>query len=74
MDEVVDEVGSHPSVALQPSIYIKRERKKKNNTYYIEVMCIAKRGYKIGLGFNLGNSNMDELWMKLWMKLGHILV
>jgi len=34
MDEVMDEVGSHPSVPLQPSIYIERERerKKKNKT------------------------------------------
>ncbi len=44
MDEVVDEVGSHPSVTLQPSIYIERERerKEKNNTNYIEMICIAR--------------------------------
>ncbi len=35
----MDEVGSHPSVTLQPSIYIERER--ENNTNYIEMMCIA---------------------------------
>jgi hypothetical protein len=29
MDEVVDEVGSHPSVTLQPSIYIERERERE---------------------------------------------
>jgi hypothetical protein len=43
MDEVVDEVGSHPSVTLQPSIYIEREREReRNNTNSIEVMCIAR--------------------------------
>jgi hypothetical protein len=29
MDEVVDEVGSHHRVTLQPSIYIERERERK---------------------------------------------
>jgi len=29
MDEVVDEVGSHTSVTLQPSIDIKRERERE---------------------------------------------
>ncbi len=29
MDEVLDEVGSHPSVPLQPSLYIERERERE---------------------------------------------
>ncbi len=37
----MDEVGSHLRVTLQPSIYIERERERENNTYYIEMMCIA---------------------------------
>jgi hypothetical protein len=41
MDEVLDEVGSHPSVTLQPSIYIGGEKERENNTNYIEMMCIA---------------------------------